>query len=240
MRMEETRLQKYIAMSGVASRRKAEEIIRAGRVTVDGQLVTDPAVKVTPGNIVEVDGKKIEPEGRKVYIMLHKPVGYITAVSDQFSRPTVMDLVKGVRERVYPVGRLDYDTSGLLLMTNDGDFANRIMHPRYEKEKTYVAEIKGFPDRRDIEAFSAGLKIEDYITKPAKIRIIKRKKSSTIVEITIHEGRNRQVRKMCEAIGHPVINLKRTAIGPLKLGDLPEGQWRFLKKKEIKKLDGGI
>jgi 23S rRNA pseudouridine2605 synthase len=234
--MEEVRLQKYLSMSGIASRRKAEEMIAAGRVKVNGMIVVEPGTKVKPDCIVEVDGKKITPDTQKIYIILNKPTGYVTTVKDQFSRPTVIDLVKGIGERVYPVGRLDYDTSGLLILTNDGDFTYRITHPSYEKTKVYTAEIKGLPETAEINAFRAGLNIEDYVTSPAKFKILERRSKSTVVEITIHEGRNRQIRKMCEAIGHPIIKLKRTAIGSLILGDLKEGSWRVLNENEINSL----
>lgn len=232
--MERMRLQKFLAESGVASRRKAEEMIRNGRVKVNGVIVAEMGVKVSQSDAVEVDGKRVEPETRKVYIMLHKPVGFVTTVTDQFERKTVLDLVRDIRERVYPAGRLDYDTSGLLILTNDGDFAYRLTHPKHEVEKVYIAELRGMPDEEDMAKFRHGLKIEDYITAPADITIIKKNKETSIARILIHEGRNRQVRKMCEAIGHPVISLKRTAIGRVKLGELPSGQWRYLTDEEIR------
>mgnify|MGYP000344665603 FL=1 len=222
--MDKMRLQKYIAECGVASRRKSEELIKQGRVKVNGIPVSEMGVKVSDEDVVEVDGRRISLEQKKVYIMLNKPVGYISSVRDQFSRNTVVDLIKGVKERIYPVGRLDYDTSGLLLLTNDGDFAFRLTHPKHEMKKTYIAEMEGVPDSNDIESFQNGLRIEDYVTSPAELTVLEKRKSSSIVKVVIHEGKNRQVRKMCDAIGHPVISLKRIAIGDLYLKNLPEGQ----------------
>ncbi|MCX7843181.1 MAG: rRNA pseudouridine synthase [Clostridia bacterium] len=231
--MQEMRLQKYLAQCGLASRRKAEELIKQGRVSVNGIKVSEMGLKISERDIVLVDGKKTALEAKKIYIMLNKPCGYITSAKDQFSRKTVLDLVEGVEERVYPVGRLDYDTSGLLILTNDGEFTNRMTHPRHETNKVYIAEVKGRPDSQDLSSFEKGLSIDNYITAPAKIKIMEKKADSTVAEIIIHEGRNRQIRKMCSAIGHPVISLKRIAIGGLKLGELPEGQWRYLTDAEI-------
>ena len=234
--MEMVRLQKYIADCGVASRRKAEELIQQRRVKVNGTLVTEMGIKVSDADLVEVDGKVIKPENKKVYIMLNKPSGYVTTVKDQFGRPTVIDLLKGVRERVFPVGRLDYETTGLLILTNDGDFAYKMTHPKHKIEKTYLATIAGIPTDEEISRFERGLKIEDYITAPAKLKIITKKERTCVVEVTIHEGRNRQVRKMCEAIGHPVLSLKRISLGKLTLGNLAEGDWRELTRDEVKSL----
>lgn len=234
--MAEIRLQKYLAESGVASRRKAEQLILQGRVCIDGQVVREMGRKVTGGEVIEVDGKPVALEEKKVYVLLNKPVGYITTASDQFGRKTVLDLVAGIPERVYPVGRLDYDTSGLLLLTNDGDFTYRLTHPRHEVEKTYVAEVTGIPALEDLRRFEKGLAIDDYVTAPAKIRIIKKNAGKAELEIRIHEGKNRQVRRMCEAIGHPVLKLKRVAIGSMELGGLAEGQWRYLDKMEMESL----
>lgn len=234
--METVRLQKYIADCGVASRRKAEELIQQRRVKVNGTLVTEMGIKVSDADLVEVDGRVIKPENKKVYIMLNKPSGYVTTVKDQFGRPTVIDLLKGVRERVFPVGRLDYETTGLLILTNDGDFAYKMTHPKHKIEKTYLATVAGIPTDEEISRFERGLKIEDYITAPAKLKIITKKERTCVVEVTIHEGRNRQVRKMCEAIGHPVLSLKRISLGKLTLGNLAEGNWRELTQDEVKSL----
>jgi 23S rRNA pseudouridine2605 synthase len=234
--MEKTRLQKYIADCGVASRRKAEELIKQGRVKVNGMVVTEMGTKVGDTDLVEVDGKGIKPENKKVYILLNKPAGYVTTAKDQFGRPTVLDLLKGVRERVFPVGRLDYETTGLLILTNDGDFTYKMTHPKHEIEKTYIATIEGIPTIEEINRFEKGLRIEDYITAPAKLRILSENMRNSVVEVTIHEGKNRQVRKMCEAIGHPVLSLKRISLGKLSLGNLAEGTWRELSQKEVKSL----
>jgi 23S rRNA pseudouridine2605 synthase len=234
--MELIRLQKYIADCGVASRRKAEELIQLGCVKVNGTVVTEMGTKVCDSDRVEVNGKVIKPESKKVYILLNKPSGYVTTVKDQFRRPTVLDLLKGVNERVFPVGRLDYETTGLLILTNDGDFTYKMTHPKHEMEKTYLATIMGVPTEEEISRFEKGLEIEDYITSPAKLKVISSKESTCVVEITIHEGRNRQVRKMCEKIGHPVLTLKRISIGNVTLGDLKEGSWRELTSSEIESL----
>lgn len=234
--MYEMRLQKYLAQAGVASRRKAEEMIRQGRVTVNGLKIVDMGAKVTADDIVEVDGKKISLESKKIYIALNKPVGYITTVSDQFSRKTVLELVKEIKERIYPVGRLDYNTSGLLLLTNDGEFSFRLTHPGHEVNKVYIAEVYGLVSDDKAEAFKKGLKTKEFIASPAKLKVLTKGKNTSVIEITIHEGRNRQVRKMCEAIGHPVINLKRIQIGSVKLGALEEGSWRYLTRQEVEML----
>lgn len=235
--MSEIRLQKYLAECGVASRRKAEELISQGRVSVNGILVTEMGCKVSFADRVEVDGKAVSPENAKVYILLNKPVGYVTTAKDQFARKTVLDLIEGIDERIYPVGRLDYDTSGLLLLTNDGEFTYRLTHPKHELTKIYIADVKGVPTEVELERFKKGLKIEDYFTSPANIKILEDYKSGAIIEVRIHEGRNRQVRKMCEAIGHEVKKLKRVAMGRLELGSLQEGNWRFLSQDELKLLD---
>ncbi|HHV99020.1 MAG TPA: rRNA pseudouridine synthase [Clostridiaceae bacterium] len=232
--MEQMRLQKYIALAGIASRRKAEELIRSGLVTVNGKVVTEMGTKVNDNDIVEVCGKKAKLEGNKVYIMLNKPKGYVSTAKDQFSRKTVLDLVKGVKERVYPVGRLDYDTSGLLLLTNDGDFSYKMTHPSHKVDKVYIATVSGEVGSDVVEKFRKGIEIDGYITSPSQMRILSKNKEKSTVEITIHEGRNRQVRKMCEAVGHPVLDLKRISIGNLTLGNLKEGQWRYLTEFEVK------
>lgn len=234
--MELIRLQKYIADCGVASRRKAEELIQLGCVKVNGNVVTEMGTKVCDSDRVEVNGKVIKPETKKIYILLNKPSGYVTTVKDQFRRPTVLDLLKGVDERVFPVGRLDYETTGLLILTNDGDFTYKMTHPKHEMEKTYLAVIAGVPTDEEISRFEKGLQIEDYTTSPAKLKVISSKESTCVVEVTIHEGRNRQVRKMCETIGHPVLSLKRISLGKVTLGDLKEGSWRELTSSEVESL----
>ena len=190
------RINKYIASCGVASRRKAEEIILDGRVTVNGKLVTELAFNIDEEkDIVEIDGEQIGVEKNNVYIVLNKPEGYITTVKDQFDRPSVLDLVKDIDERVYPIGRLDYETSGLLILTNDGDLTYKLTHPKHEVDKTYMAIVKGVPNAQEIKNFEEGLYIEDYKTAPAKIKVVKinEEKNYSICQIKIHEGRNRQV-----------------------------------------------
>ncbi|CEP47411.1 pseudouridine synthase [Paraclostridium sordellii] len=230
------RINKYIASCGVASRRKAEELINAGRVKVNGKIINELSFQVDENNDrVEVDEKLIGLEERLVYIMLNKPEGYVTTVKDQFDRKSVIDLVKDVGERVYPIGRLDYETSGLLLLTNDGDLTYKLTHPKHEVNKTYIATLKGIPTLNEMENFEKGLYIEDYKTAPAKIKVLKKneEKNYCVCEIKIHEGRNRQVRKMCRAINHPVMNLRRKAMGKIVLKDVEIGQYRYLTQEEI-------
>ncbi len=234
----EIRLQKYLAECGVASRRRSEELIAQGKVMVNGKTITELGVKVIPDrDKVYVNGKEVKPVEKKLYIMLNKPEGYITTAVEQFGRPSVMDLIKGIAERVFPIGRLDKDTSGLLLLTNDGEFAYTLMHPKHHIRKKYIAELRGTPDTTKLAKFRKGMKIEDYTTSPAEIKLLSSKKRTSVVEIVIYEGRNRQVKKMCSHIGHPVVNLKRVAIGNLDLGNLPEGEWRHLTKRELGMVD---
>ncbi|NMA66466.1 MAG: rRNA pseudouridine synthase [Clostridiaceae bacterium] len=222
-----------MAQCGVASRRHSEELIRAGKVMVNGKVVTQMGFLVSDQDKIVVDGTLIKKEEKKVYIMLNKPTGYVTTVSDPKGRRTVLDLIEGVEERIYPVGRLDYDTTGLLILTNDGDFAYESTHPGKEVTKTYLAEVKGRPSNYKLDMLRAGIKIDGFLTAPADVEIIKNKESSTILEIVIHEGRNRQVKRMCETIGHEVIKLKRTAVGSLTLGRLRIGHWRYLTPLEV-------
>lgn len=226
------RLQKYMARCGIASRRKCEELILNGFVKVNDKIIDELGFKVDNKDKVKYKDKLIYPEENKVYIMLNKPVGYITSVKDEKGRKTILDLVK-VKERIYPIGRLDYDTSGLILLTNDGDIYNKIIHPRSEVDKLYEAFIKGIPNQDEINKFSSGIVIDGYKTSNAKIEIIDIKENNCIVNIIIHEGKNRQVRKMCKAIGHPVVSLKRKQIGKLNLNGLKIGEWRNLTNQEI-------
>lgn len=228
------RLQKFMAKCGVASRRKSEEIILQEKVEVNGEIVTELGFKVDEEkDTVKINGKILELEQEKVYIMLNKPTGFVTTVSDEFGRQTVIDLIQEIDERVYPVGRLDADTSGLLLLTNDGDTAYKTTHPKYEMNKKYIAKVKGWPTEQQIYDFRNGLEIEDYVTSKAKIKVLSTTKVGATLEIVIHEGKNRQVRKMCSKIGHPVIELKRVEVGKIKLGDLKEGDWRHLTSSEV-------
>ena len=235
--MEEERLQKYLANSGIASRRKAEEYILAGKVKVNGQIVTELGTKVNPDkDIIEFEGKRVNNDIKKVYVLLNKPIDYVTTVKDQFNRNTVVDLVKNAGNNLLPVGRLDMYTSGALILTNDGDFIFHVTHPKHEVEKTYTVTIRGKVTNEDVESLRQGVIIdEEYKTKPAKVRIMKidEEKNLSRLEIVIHEGKNRQVRKMCEAIGKKVIALHRSKIGNIDVKDLKIGQWRYLTKKEV-------
>jgi 23S rRNA pseudouridine2605 synthase len=233
MEQESMRLQKYLARCGVASRRAAEVMIREGRVTVDGLAVTDMGRQVTGTERIAVDGQPVVPEERKVYVVLHKPEGYVCTVRDPQGRPTVMALVADLKERVYPVGRLDWDSSGLLLLTNDGDFAYRLTHPRHEIAKCYLALVEGVPSGHELNTLRRGVMLDGRLTAPAEVWCTPLNPQISEMEIVIHEGRNRQVRRMCEAVGHPVRALKRIAIGGLVLGDLPEGTWRHASEADI-------
>jgi 23S rRNA pseudouridine2605 synthase len=233
----EERLQKIISAAGVASRRSAEQLIIEGRVRVNGMVVTELGAKADANNDhIKVDGKLINPKQPRTYIMLNKPAGYVTTMSDPEGRPTVQDLLKGIKTRVYPVGRLDYNTEGLLLMTNDGDFAHLITHPKHEFPKTYLAKVKGVLDERAIEMLEKGMFLQDGKTAPAKVKKIRKEEMNSWVEITIHEGRKRQVRRMFDHVGRSVIKLKRIRTGGLSLGDLPEGRFRHLTLDEVKTL----
>lgn len=228
------RLQKFLAHCGIDSRRKCEKYIQEDRVKVNGKIIRELGYKINPDiDRVEFDDQLVSQFEDTVYIVLNKPMGYVTTVKDQFSRKTVVDLISGVQERVYPVGRLDYDTEGLLILTNDGNITYHLTHPKHEIEKEYTALLKGIPSMSEINNFKKGLKIEDYITSPADFEIINIKKGNALVKIVIHEGKNRQIRKMCDSIGHPVISLKRVRIGKIHLEQLPLGAWRYLSNKEI-------
>ena len=234
----EERLQKYLAECGVASRRKWEEIILEGKVSVNGKVVTELGTKIIPGkDKVELGGKEITSE-KKVYILLNKPVGYVTTVSDEKERPTVMELLDGVKEKVVPVGRLDMFTSGLLLLSNDGEFIYKVTHPKHETTKTYIVKTRGVPTEKDLEKLRVGVKIEDYTTSPAKVELLLKDNTNDIsrIWIQIHEGRNRQVRKMCEAIGLSVIALKREGVGELTCEGVERGKWRYLTEEEVKNI----
>jgi len=229
------RLQKVLAKAGVASRRGAEELIRQGKIRVDGSVVTEMGTKVDPEiQNIECDGVALASQEKKIYILLHKPSGYLSTVYDPQGRPIVTDLLKNIKERVYPVGRLDLETEGALLLTNDGGLAQKILHPSHEVNKTYVAKVKGLPGKKRLDALSRGIELEGRKTWPASIEVLKTKAQATTIQITIHEGRKRQVRKMFEAIGHPVLELKRIAYGQLGLGDLGPGKYRFLTPGDIK------
>lgn len=236
--MEEIRLQKYLAEAGIASRRKGEELIQQGKVKVNNVIITELGTKINPEkDKIEYEGKTITREDKKVYILLNKPIGYVTTAKDQFNRDSVLDLVK-VKQRIVPVGRLDMYTSGALLLTNDGDFVYQVTHPKHEIEKTYTVTIKGMITKTTIEILKNGVKIEDYVTRPAKVKILKieEDKNQSRLEITIHEGKNRQIRKMCEAVGHKVLALHRSKIAGIGVKELPLGKWRYLSENEINQM----
>lgn len=234
----EERLQKFLANAGIASRRKCEELILDGKVEVNGAIVTELGTKVSEKDIVKYNGKIVKTEEEKIYILLNKPIGYVTTAKDQFNRDTVLDLIK-INKRIVPVGRLDMYTSGALILTNDGEFVNMLTHPKNEIDKTYNVTVKGNVTNEDIEQLQKGVKIDDeYITKPAKVKILKIDKEKNIsrIQITIHEGKNRQVRKMCEAINKKVLALHRCKIGNIEVKDIKVGNWRYLSKKEVENL----
>ncbi len=231
----EERLQKYMAECGIASRRKCEQYILEERVKVNGQIVNKLGIKVDSSiDMVEFDNKIIKKEENKIYIMLNKPEGYICSVKDEKNRSTILDLIK-CKERVYPVGRLDYDSSGLILLTNDGEIYNKIIHPRKEIIKTYVVKVKNQVSSEDRAAFENGIDIGGYVTAPATLKVLNydEKKQIATLEIGIHEGKNRQIRRMCAALNHEVISLNRISVGKLKLAYLKKGQYRELTKEEI-------
>ena len=227
------RLQKYLASCGVASRRTAEKLIAEGHVTVDGQKITEMGVQVEDGQVICVDGKRVQPEGGKHYIMYHKPAGEVTTVSDPEGRATVLDRFRDYPVRLYPVGRLDYDSEGLLLLTNDGDLTERMLHPSMEVDKTYLARVSNQVTPEEARQLERGVMVDGRKTARAKVHILSVQNLFTDMIITIHEGRNRQVRKMVEQIGHQVVMLRRIRFGPLKLGELPRGMWRPLTQEEL-------
>ncbi len=238
--MEELRLQKFLSEQGVMSRRAAEEEIKKGKVKVNGVPAT-LGTKIDPEHdTVEYGGRQIGGKGknavRKVYIMLNKPVGYVTTMSDEMDRPCVKELVESVGVRVYPIGRLDLESEGLLLFTNDGELANRLMHPKYHKPKIYHVKIRGEVDAEKIEALGKPMVIDGYKTKPVGISVVTRKKDFTVLAMELYEGRNRQIRKMCEQLDLHILTLKRISIGDVKLGNLPIGEWRHLTRAQVESL----
>lgn len=231
------RLQKYLAMSGVASRRASEKLIAEGHVAVNGQVITEMGVQVDESaDRITVDGTPIFIEEEKHYLAYYKPVGEVTTVSDPEGRATVMDKFRDYPVRLYPVGRLDYDSEGLLLLTNDGDMMQRLLHPSHEVEKAYLAKVSNHVPEEALRRLRSGVELDGRLTSPASVRLIRYEAFDTVVLVTIHEGRNRQVRRMFEAVGHQVVSLKRVGFGPISLGDLPRGQWRQLTPVEIRKL----
>ena len=228
--MDEIRLQKYIANAGITSRRKAEDLILQGKIQVNGKVVTELGTKINPKkDIVLYENKQINHKEKYVYILLNKPIGYVTTVKDQFNRDSVLDLVK-VKERIVPVGRLDMYTSGAIILTNDGDFVYKWTHPKHEIEKTYNVTLKGIIEKEEVQKLRDGVDIGGYITRPAKAKILKIDKEKNIsrIQIIIHEGKNRQIRKMCDAIGKKVLALHRSKIGNYDVKDLPLGKWKYI------------
>ena len=235
---EDIRLQKYLANQGICSRRKAEEYILQGQVKVNGEVVCELGTKINPNkDEVIFKGNKVGNVDKKVYILLNKPIGYVTTTRDQFGRDTVLDLVH-VKEKILPVGRLDMYTSGALILTNDGEFIYKVTHPKYEIEKTYNVTVKGIVTKEEIKQLEDGVKIEDYTSGKAKVKILKLDKENNIsrIEITIHEGKNREVRKMCEAVGKKVLALHRSKIENVDVKKLKLGEWRYLNSKEVNSL----
>ncbi|OPX90484.1 MAG: Ribosomal large subunit pseudouridine synthase B [Pelotomaculum sp. PtaB.Bin104] len=233
----EERLQKVLAEAGIASRRRSEEMISAGMVKVNGKVVTELGTKVNPAqDKITVNGEAIFLSSHKIYLVLYKPRGYVSTLHDDRGRKQVIDLLKGVAGRVYPVGRLDYDSEGLLLITNDGDLTYALTHPRHQVAKTYLVRVQGVPPQAKLDQMSAGLLLEDGPTAPAKVHLVSIRDGKALLEITLHEGRNRQIRRMCEHIGHPVLRLKRTRVGNISLGSLLPGQYRHLTGTEFKRL----
>lgn len=230
------RLQKYLASCGVASRRNAEKLIADGHITVDGQTVTEMGIQVEDGQLVCVDGKPVTPETEKHYIMYHKPAGEVSTVSDPEGRATVLDRFKDYPVRLYPVGRLDYDSEGLLLLTNDGDLTDRMLHPSKEVEKVYLARVSNQLTPQEARRLENGVMVDGRRTAKAKVKVLSVQNLFTDMLVTIHEGRNRQVRKMVEQVGHEVVMLRRIRFGPLKLGELPRGMWRPLTAEELEAL----
>jgi len=234
---EVQRLQKILSRAGIASRRKAEELIRTGHVQVNAKVVTELGTKANPRtDRITIDGRLLRPPPELLYIVLHKPINVVTTLSDPEERPTVRELLPEVRERVFPVGRLDFHSSGLLLFTNDGELALRLTHPRYGIRKTYRVKVKGVPTPEALEQLAAGVRLEEGTTAPAQVRMERSHEGKTWLEITLGEGRKREVRRMCERVGYPVEKLARVRLGPLTLGKLPPGHHRSLTAREIRDL----
>jgi len=235
----EQRLQKLLAAAGVASRREAEELITAGRVAVDGQVVTELWTKVEPENVtISVDGKPVSLHPEKVYVLLNKPKGYTSTTQDPHAKRVIVDLVKDIDAPLYPVGRLDVDTEGLLILTNDGDFTYKMTHPSHQVPKTYRADVRGLVAEQTAHHLATGVVLDDGITAPARVRLIgvNTLRETSVIELTIHEGRKRQIRRMLDTVGHPVIRLTRIKLGNLTVGNLRPGEWRFLKPEEVEEL----
>lgn len=224
----EERLQKILARAGIASRRAAEQLILAGRVQVDGRTITQLGYKADPDHVsIRVDGKEIGVE-QQIYLLLNKPAGYVTTLFDPQGRKTVVELVRNIPARLFPVGRLDLDTEGALIMTNDGAFAHAILHPSHEIKRTYEALVNGLPSHNTLRQLSTGIELDGFVTAPAKLRLLRQEAKTSLVEIIIHEGKKRQVRRMFQAVGHRVLHLRRIAYGNLRLNNLPLGHYKML------------
>lgn len=235
--MDPIRLQKFLAQANIASRRASEQLILEGKVFVNGIPITSLGSKIDPErDIVTINGEVLAHSSKRIYIMLNKPKGYVSTVKDDRGRKTVLDLLPGIKERIYPVGRLDYDTRGLLILTNDGAFTYSMTHPKHAIKKTYLVKIAGIPDDKDLSSLRNGIELSDGLTAPAEVKIVKKANDTALLRLTIQEGRNRQVRRMMEAIDHRVLDLKRIQIGNLQLRELKAGAYRYLEQKEIKGL----
>lgn len=232
----EQRLQKIIAEMGIASRRKAEELIMEGRITVNGRVATIGTKADPERDHIKLDGKLLTAPEKKVYYIFNKPRGVVTSLSDPEGRPTVGDFLTRIKERVFPVGRLDFDSEGMLIITNDGDFAHGILHPSKKISKTYLVKIKGFLEDDEIEKLRTGIKIDGIMTAPARVKRLKKAESNSWIEITIHEGKKRQIRKMLQRVGHPVIRLIRIRINGVEMGDLAPGEYRRMTVDELEKI----
>lgn len=230
------RLSRYLSLAGVASRRKAEQIIASGRVEVNGDVVTLPQHRVGAGDRVTVDGREVEPAAEKYYLILDKPAGYLSTASDPHGRPTVLDIIGKIPARLYPVGRLDLDTTGVLLLTNDGELAYRLTHPRFGVKKRYRVRVQGVPDAATLARMARGVELEEGLTAPAEVRLIRRLPGGAMLEIVLIEGRKRQVKRMCAAAGHPVVELRRTGFAFLTAAGLKSGGYRLLTGGEVKRL----
>ncbi len=230
----EQRLQKIIAEMGIASRRKAEELIAEGRVTVNGQVAVI-GMKADPlSDHIKVDGKLLVNPEKKVYFIFYKPRGVVTSLSDPQGRPTVLDFLRGIRQRVFPIGRLDYDSEGMLILTNDGEFAHAIMHPSKKIPKTYLVKVKGVLEEEDMERLRQGIRLDRSVTAPAKVKRLRKTENNSWIEMTIHEGKKRQIRRMLEKVGHPVMRLMRIRINGLEMGELKPGTYRRITSEEMK------
>lgn len=235
------RLQKYMAHCGVASRRKCETMIEEGRVSVNGKIVNTMGIIINPQkDVVSVDGQTIELEDKMIYLALNKPIGYISSVRDQFDRPTVIDLIDSDIERVYPVGRLDYDSEGLILLTNDGNLAYKLTHPKYNVPKEYFVVVEGIPSQSDLNSLRQGIYLDGSKTRPVVIKHIRDHQGMSSLRVILMEGRNRQIRKMFDFISHPVISLQRVRIANILLGTMAPGQWRHLNKNEVENLKSSV